>query len=89
MTDNPLSTNEALALANLLLRVKQPVMIRAFYTNHRGEGAERWFTPKRIHYGTTEYYPEPCLLLDVWDIDKQAARTYRIDQFDHRTIRRA
>ncbi len=46
------------------------------YTNYRGETALRKITPKKIWFGKTEYHPEEQWLLDAFDLDKQADRTF-------------
>lgn len=51
------------------------------YRNYRGEVAVRTFYPRRLWFGSTEYHPEEQWLLDVWDVDKDAERTYALAGF--------
>lgn len=51
-----------------------PVIID--YVNHRGERALRRIVPVRLHYGVTAYHAEPGWLLDAYDLDRNAARTF-------------
>lgn len=51
------------------------------YRNYRGEVAVRSFYPRRLWFGSTEYHPEEQWLLDVWDLDKDAERTYALAGF--------
>lgn len=46
------------------------------YTNHRGERRKRLITPGQMHYGSTEYHPEPQWLLDAFDYEKGEWRTF-------------
>jgi len=50
--------------------------IKVIYTNWRGETSMRSVTPMGIHFGSTEWHPEPQWLLKVFDHDKQADRDY-------------
>lgn len=52
--------------------------VNVIYVNHRGEEAVRRIIPGTIYFGSTEFYPKPQYLLDCHDLDKQAARTYRM-----------
>jgi predicted DNA-binding transcriptional regulator YafY len=49
------------------------------YTNHKGERRERWVIPHRLYWGSTEYHPEPQWLLEAFDVEKQAIRTFAMD----------
>ena len=51
------------------------------YRNYRGEVAVRTVRPLRLWFGSTEYHPEDQWLLDVWDEDKGAERTYALSGF--------
>lgn len=47
------------------------------YTNWRGERSTRAVLPLRFFYGTSEFHrPNPEWLMDAFDIDKQALRTF-------------
>lgn len=48
------------------------------YRNHRGETAVRKIAPLAIHYGSTEYHPEPQHLLAVIDLDKRNVRMFAL-----------
>jgi hypothetical protein len=51
------------------------------YTNYRGERAIRKVVPveNAFWFGTLDpYHPEPQWLVNVWDVDKQAHRTYAV-----------
>jgi hypothetical protein len=55
--------------------------VRALYTNHRGETAMRHFVPAGIWWGMTEQHPSEQWLMDCWDLDKEAVRTYALGGF--------
>lgn len=48
------------------------------YTNWRGDTAQRVIVPKRVWFGKTEHHPDPQWLLDCWDVDRNAERTYAL-----------
>lgn len=50
--------------------------IKVFYTNYRGEKAERKIIPLRTYYGENEYHKEKQWILVVWDLDKNDYREY-------------
>ena len=48
------------------------------YENHRKETSVRKVLPIRTYYGTTEHYPEPGYLLEAFDKDRGAVRTFSV-----------
>lgn len=48
------------------------------YTNYKGETAVRRIVPEKIWFGATEWHPEPQWLLDAFDSDKQATRSFAL-----------
>lgn len=49
------------------------------YTNHRGETGTRKVVPHALRYGIAEgHHNEPQWLLEVFDVDRQALRTYAL-----------
>ena len=50
--------------------------IKVKYKNWKGEVGIRNIIPQNIYYGNTEFHPEDQWLLDVFDVDKDAQRTY-------------
>jgi predicted DNA-binding transcriptional regulator YafY len=61
-------------LQDLAVNLGQAIEI--LYTNYRGETARRRVVPSSLRYGATEYHPEPQWLLDAFDVEKQAERTF-------------
>jgi hypothetical protein len=62
-------------------RAEQPP-IPVVYRNHRGEVATRNVRPLLVRFGSTEYHKKPQWLLEVWDCDKGAARTFALADCD-------
>lgn len=60
---------------------KQEVLI--FYTNYRGQTAERRIRPLRIWFGGNEWHPEPQWLLEAIDVEKGAERTFTLSSVHH------
>ena len=56
------------------------VVNRFRYTNHRGEMAYRAFIPLCIRFGQTEHHKEDTWLLETFDVEKNAYRTYVLDR---------
>ena len=52
--------------------------IKVKYKNWKGEVGIRNIIPQNIYYGNTEFHPEDQWLLDVFDVDKDALRTYAL-----------
>ena len=50
--------------------------IKVKYKNWKGIISVRNIIPKNIYYGNTEFHTQEQWLLDVWDVDKGALRTY-------------
>lgn len=50
--------------------------VRILYTNYRGETALRTIVPEKIHFGETEWHPEPQWLLEAHDVEKGANRSF-------------
>jgi predicted DNA-binding transcriptional regulator YafY len=56
--------------------VSRIVVIR--YTNYRGETALRRIIPKAIRFASTQWHPTEQWLLDAFDLDKEADRSFAI-----------
>lgn len=52
------------------------VVIR--YTNYRGETAFRRIVPIAIRFGSTQWHPSPQWLLDAFDLDRAAERSFAV-----------
>lgn len=46
------------------------------YTNYRGETSIREIVPVRIWFGSTDWHPQPQWLLDAFDVEKEAFRSF-------------
>lgn len=46
------------------------------YTNWRGVRSQRRIQPRVLHWGQSEYHPEPQFLLRAWDVEKRAMREF-------------
>jgi len=56
----------------------QPVEIpiKVKYKNWKGEIGIRTIIPLKVHYGSSDFHLQNQWLMDVWDCDKDAQRTY-------------
>ena len=52
------------------------VIIR--YTNYRGETADRRIIPIGIRFGSSEWHPEEQWLLDAFDLERAADRSFAL-----------
>jgi len=50
--------------------------IKVKYKNYQGNISIRNIIPQNIYYSHTEFHPEDQWLLEVWDVEKDALRTY-------------
>lgn len=53
-----------------------PGVVQVVYTNWEGKTAIRTILPKRLYLGETEYHKGKQYLLECFDVEKQATRTY-------------
>lgn len=54
------------------------------YKNYRGEVSRRRVRPLSIRVGSSEYHPEPQLLMLAYDLDKEAEREFAVKDMDFR-----
>lgn len=67
------------ALLSRLSVEARPTAVRFDYTNHRGEAGERTALPMGVRWGVAERYgPGERWLLDAFDVDRQAVRTFAV-----------
>jgi len=52
--------------------------IKVKYKNWKGEVGIRTIIPSILWFGNTAYHTKNQWLMDVWDVDKQAKRTYAL-----------
>lgn len=52
--------------------------IKIVYTNYKGETALRRIVPKTIFFGSNEWHKEPQWLLEAFDAEKEAIRTFAL-----------
>lgn len=50
--------------------------VKIDYTNHRGERAVRTIQPRAIAFDMTEWHPDQQWLLEAYDVEKGAGRTF-------------
>jgi len=53
-------------------------VVSVVYTNYRGETAVRRIVPKSIWFGATDWHPTPGWLLDAYDVEKAAERSFAL-----------
>jgi len=56
--------------------------LQFWYTNHRGEVAQRNVVNPVFFYGATEYYPDVQWLIHAFDLDKDDTRTFAVRNID-------
>ena len=52
--------------------------VRILYTNYRDETAMRSIVPDRIHFASTEWHTDPQWLLDAFDLERNAMRSFAL-----------
>lgn len=50
--------------------------VKIVYTNYKGETGERHILPKSIYFDSNEWHKEPQWLLEAYDTEKNAMRTF-------------
>lgn len=53
-------------------------MVRIDYVNYRGERAVRRVVPHRLYFGEVEWHPGTQWILDAWDVEKAAIRSFAV-----------
>ena len=56
--------------------------VTILYTNYRGERGKRFIVPRSIWFGCTEWHPENQWLLEAYDLDKQALRSFALQDLE-------
>lgn len=62
------------SVGNVPLDLKQS--IRVDYTNYKGERRIRKVIPIKIKFGHSDFHKMDTWLMDVYDLEKEAFRTY-------------
>lgn len=52
--------------------------LKMVYRNYKGEVAQREIVPFSLRYGTSDHHPEPQWLLEAYDPQKAANRTFAL-----------
>lgn len=55
-----------------------PREVSILYKNWKGETDWRWILPLNIYFGKTEWHPEYQWLMEAFDLDKRAPRTFAV-----------
>jgi hypothetical protein len=81
--DADLSVEIAAAVVSLLKAFAAPVAetLEIGYTNYRGEWSMRRIRPVRLWVGSTDWHPEPGLLLEALDLGKNETRHFAVKDF--------
>jgi predicted DNA-binding transcriptional regulator YafY len=58
------------------MEINKEQAVKICYTNYRGETAIREIVPIKIWFGSTDWHPENGWLLDAFDIEKGADRSF-------------
>lgn len=54
--------------------------VKIDYTNWRNERGIRAIIPHKIYFGSNEWHPTPQYLLEAWDVEKEAFRTFSLQK---------
>lgn len=57
-------------------------VLRMTYTNYRGERAMRRVVPERVWFGATDWHPTAQWLLDAFDLDRNACRSFALQDVE-------
>jgi len=58
--------------------ISEKKLVKILYTNYRNETAVRSIIPIKIWFGKTDWHPKEQWLLDAYDIEKQANRSFAL-----------
>lgn len=69
---------QAASIMAQLAEVDDQTVVEISYTNYRGETSTRRILPSRLWFGSAEWHPAPQWILDAWDLDKCALRSFAV-----------
>lgn len=72
------TTSSALLEQHEGCRIDPRYVVIIRYTNYRGETANRRIVPIGIRFGSTEWHPEQQWLLEAFDLDRDATRSFAL-----------
>lgn len=53
-------------------------IVKIIYTNYRNETSTRTIIPKKIFFDKTDWHPQEQWLIEAYDLDKKADRSFAI-----------
>lgn len=53
-------------------------IVKIIYTNYRNEMSTRTIIPKKIYFTKTDWHPQEQWLIEAYDLDKKADRSFAI-----------
>jgi hypothetical protein len=59
---------------------EQAKRVRILYKNYKGETAWRSIVPGQIRFASNEWHPQDQWLLDAFDLDKAAPRSFALNE---------
>jgi len=58
------------------------VFIKGTYKNYQGKVSQRTIMPLRVLFKATDYHPDQQWILDAFDLDKSAERSFALKDFN-------
>jgi predicted DNA-binding transcriptional regulator YafY len=74
------TATEALPLDFAAAGAVDPTTVVIDYTNYRGQRARRRILPNRLWYGAVDWHPQAQWILDAWDLEKGAIRSFAMSE---------
>jgi len=78
----PMHENQRPFMATIAERLRLESRLELPYRNWRGETSMRRLHPIGVTFAATEWHPEPQWLLEAYDLDKKAERTFALKDFN-------
>lgn len=78
LSGDSICPNKADSASRRLVVTDTRKVITIRYTNYKGETALRHILPLQIRFVATEWHPEEQWVLEAFDLDKQAERSFAI-----------
>lgn len=78
---------QLVTLLNTIILAHGKPCIQVEYKNHANVLATRRIMVDHVWYGSTEWHPQPGLLVNGFDLDKQEDRDYALMDFNLTTLR--
>ena len=63
-----------------LFELHEGAMLEFTYINHEDKEEVRHVTLEKVFWGTTDFYPEPCLIIRAYCLGRKSVREFNVNR---------